>query len=240
MLKVLRAIRMVVKWTLLVAVVLGGIAYVVIQQRLNTEVHRHILAELRATYPHARVELGGVQLLDAKGIVIRNIALYDPAAKSSASRDDVPILAIEEVFLDCPTSLTAMLRRDVTIHRATIRKPRLRISLTADGSVRETPILTGRKSPQKREFAVQILDGTIVYTDDLLGDDRELKLDTINLACQPPGSPIEALADPGVREEPPPLNGVASGAPATASPIRPWTFQGTRCLFPGPSGFWAF
>lgn len=180
--RVVRFIRKAVLWTLFITAVVVAVGMVVLYQRIDTEVERYVQAELKATFPNARVEIAGSRLLMGKGIMVYGFALYDP-------RDDSkPVLSIEEIFIDCPAEITQFLRGDVEIRKISVRRPQLSLTRGTDGSLEELPVLTARQKDPAQRCCVEISEGSLIYVDEQSDRDRELKIDAIAMEIRPANS----------------------------------------------------
>lgn len=178
---IFRNIWFLFKWGLLITAVLGAGLAVLIAQRVDTEVSRYILAELRKKYPELEVEVDSVKLIDSKGITIRGLSLSDPKRPGG-----VPVLQVEEVFVDCPITIQTLLKQKTRVSRVTMRRPKLHLTRNHDGQFRELALLTPSDSSD-RHAVMRIVDGSLRYNDERRGDGRVITIDSIHLDLTPPG-----------------------------------------------------
>jgi hypothetical protein len=94
------------------------------------------------------VSIESARLVEGDGIHLRGVRLRDPrGAGFSSAGEDSELAAIEEVVLECDTSLQRLVQGDVHIRRFVLRQPRLRLQRAASGEWNVEGIVSLARSP---------------------------------------------------------------------------------------------
>jgi hypothetical protein len=148
-----------VRWALPLTVA-GVVAAVAIgSTRIGEEVRRRVEARLREEFPGLAVQVQAAGLVEGQGIVVRGVALADPSLPSRHRQ----ILRIEEVHLDCRTTLAELAGGAPRITAVRLRRPTLHAARTPDGGWSVARLL-GRRAAGGL-VPVSIEDATLVVED---------------------------------------------------------------------------
>lgn len=167
-----------------------AVAAVVVSHHLPTEVERYIRAELDRRFPHLDYEISGTDLVEHRGIIVRELVLYTRATSENPREK---IASIEELVIECPLSLTEFLEfyefsknsfaQCFVPRKITLIKPTIFVSRRTDGSL---PSWEQWKSavPSQGKFPTEIQQAAIVYHDALT--QKTLEIGGINATIAPP------------------------------------------------------
>ena len=171
----------VFKWALLAGVLAVVVAVPYLYRRVDDEIRRHVERKLAAHYQGLDVSVHSAELLEGKGILVRDVSIREPAALGSAAE----LLSVDEMLLCCRGDLEELVTGEPEISRIVIRRPTLRTSRRADGSW-----TAGRLLPLPRfarhppEIAVE--EGTIEVFASTAAPGRPLLLRHVNLTLGRP------------------------------------------------------
>ena len=177
---------------------------------VNTQIRSYVLTELQKRFPELNVSIGPVRLDETKGITISDLAFFVPGEHGSAPRT---LLHVKELFLECPVSIQTLYNKELSIKRAVLRHPIIRLSRVAEGRFPDCCPELRRLIPARdgslRVMPIEIHDGIVLYDDATVPAFRAepLKIAGITMTITPP-HPVENDTDGGL------------AAPA-------WTFSGS-------------
>ncbi|MEN6558152.1 MAG: AsmA-like C-terminal region-containing protein [Thermoguttaceae bacterium] len=177
----------------MLALVVGAASALAIYTRLNDELRCRI-EKLVADHYQAqglKVRLGSAELLDGKGIRLRNLSIVEPGADGPRPE----LFWTEEILLECTTDLKELLQHNPDVRRVTIRRPTLYMTRRPDGHWSATKLLPpphfGDHPPPVtvEGGAIELFDpqkspaGALVLRDvglsltpaDVVGDSRQLQ-----------------------------------------------------------------
>ncbi len=127
------------KWGLIATVLAGLGVWLYIDRHVDDEIRRQAEAWLAARFPQLEVSVDSARLVDGEGITLRGVHLRTRGPEAEASE----LAAIDEVAIDCDTSLQRLMQGDVNIRRMVVRRPRLRLARMGDGSWNISQLLAG-------------------------------------------------------------------------------------------------
>lgn len=107
----------------------GAAIVLFIDRKIEEEVERRVRESFAARYPDLHVSLDSARLIQNEGIEIRGLTLSDPAGQGPAAE----LAFFDEFTLACDTSLQQLAAGPPAFRCYTLRRPRLRISRSADG-----------------------------------------------------------------------------------------------------------
>jgi hypothetical protein len=163
---------------LVVGVAVGGI-YVLYQ--INSQLRSHILDELQLSFPELNIELQKAQLDEQKGIILKKLVCYAPVTNGGQKR---PLIAADEIYLECPVSLKRLYDKKVNINRVIIRNPIIRITRTQNGLLDELKYLAFANTNNKK-IPIEIINGAILYDDNTSPNTQQIKLTDVSLTISP-------------------------------------------------------
>ena len=148
-----------VRWALPLTVA-GVVAAIAIgSTQIGEEVRRRVESRLREEFPGLVVQVQAAGLVEGQGIVVRGVVLADPALPSRHRQ----ILRIEEVQLDCRTTLTELATGAPRITAVRLRRPTVHAARAPDGGW-SVACLLGRR-PGGTLMPVAVEDATLVVED---------------------------------------------------------------------------
>ena len=106
---------------LVVVAAIGGV-YVLFQ--IKSQVRTTVLRELQNRFPGLEIQIGPVQIEDQQGIAIHQLECHLPAQPGRPKR---LLATINEIFLECPVTLKALIQRDIAIEKIILHSPVLRL-----------------------------------------------------------------------------------------------------------------
>ena len=181
---ILRLLGIGLCWGTLLVVVGAAVGSLVLYSRINNEVEKYVLAELKKRHPKLDVQIGSAQIVENKGISIKNIELSVPHLFGKSRK----LLHVKELFVECPVTLPTLYNKNPKISRIVVKEPILRISRSAAGTFPELGLLWEHDT---ESVPVEIENGTVLYDD----------------AKQPPSAPplrltnINVTATPEMHEQ---------------------------------------
>ena len=188
---ILRLIGTILSWGSLLVVAGAAVGAFVVYSRLNSEVEKHVLAELQERYPDLDIHIGSAQIIENRGISVKDIEFSVPPHQSSASRNPSrKLLHIGELFIECPVTLQTLYQKNLRISRVIVRKPILRASLSPEGTFPELQLLAGDGDfslffPEDgKAVLIEVEGGSLLY-DDARQPAPPLHLSNINFTVTP-------------------------------------------------------
>lgn len=161
---------------------LAAVIGVVALYQVNTQIRKHILKELQNRFPEIEIDIGKVHLNEHRGISIRHLECSLPARPGCPKR---ALLAVDEVYLECPVSIQTLYRQKVRIDRIVLRTPIVRLSRNADGRFEEILRLKPNQSSETMA-PVEVYNGIVLYEDLLVSPNEPVKFTGIDLKITPP------------------------------------------------------
>lgn len=182
----------VFKWTVVLAVVAGAVAFPFLYRRVDEEIRRAVETRIAQHYSGLNVSLRSAELVDGTGIRVRDLSIIEPGAEGPRAE----LLHIEEAILECPTEWNelwkALVNGDLGVRRVKVRRPTLRLTHCPDGSWSAGKLLPppqfGDQPPE-----VTVEGGVVEVSDPLKTTASTLALRDVNLAVLP-----EPMTQPGV------------------------------------------
>lgn len=170
----------VFKWTVVLAVVAGAVAFPFLYRRVDEEIRRRVETRIAQHYHGLKVSLRSAELVDGTGIRIRDLSIVEPGAEGPHAE----LLHIEEAILECPTEWKELVKGDPEVRRVKVRRPTLRVTHLRDGGWSTGKLLPppqfGEQPPE-----VSVEGGVIEVLDPLKSPASELTLRDVNLALLP-------------------------------------------------------
>ena len=166
-------------WGTLLIVVGAAVGSLVVYSRINNEVQKYVLAELQKRYPDLHVQVGSAQIVENKGISVKDIAFSVPYLFGQSRK----LLHIEELFIECSVTLPTLYNKNPQISRIVAKKPILRASRSSAGTFPELQLFLASDAPVEL-VPVEIENGTLLY-DDARQPAPPLRLSGVNLAITP-------------------------------------------------------
>ena len=174
-------------WGTLLVIIGAAVGCFIVYSQLDNEVQKHVLEKLKEGYPELDVQVGSAQIVENKGILVRNIEFAVPHSSGNPRK----LLRIDELFVECPVTLHTLYQKDLRISRIVVKEPILRASRAADGTFAELQLLArGDTDPlflfpdEEKPIAVEIQNGILLY-DDARQSTMPLQLSGINIAVTP-------------------------------------------------------
>ncbi|MCL2005813.1 MAG: AsmA-like C-terminal region-containing protein [Planctomycetaceae bacterium] len=183
---ILRLIGIGLCWGTLLAIIGAAVACLAVYSQMNNTVQKYVLAELKERYPNLDVRIGSAQIIENRGISIKNIEFSTPYLLGPPR----PLLRIGEMFIECPVTLQSLYQQNLQISRITIKNPILRATLSQNGTFCELDLLANDDDyaflfPDDADpVLVEIENGTLLY-DDARRPGPPLHFSNINLAVTP-------------------------------------------------------
>ncbi len=168
-----------VRWALPLTVAGVAAAIAIGSTRIGEEVRRRVEARLREEFPRLAVQVQAASLVEGQGIVVRGVTLVDPALPSRHRQ----LVSIEEVHIDCATTLAELATGAPRITGVRLRRPTLRAVRGPDGGW-SVACLLGRRQP-RGAVPVCVEDATLVVEDP--GNRQWLTVRQIGLDVEPRG-----------------------------------------------------
>jgi hypothetical protein len=185
------------KWGLIASLLTGLGVWLYIDRHVDDEIRRQAEAWLAARFPHLAVSVEGARLVDGEGITLRGVRLRDPLHKDGDSSD---LATIDEIALDCDTSLPRLIQGDVDIRHVVLRRPRVCVARTVGGEWNVSQWLAGESSdPGRRPPSAQIEGGTLEFLDATRNPPARWSLREIDLDIGPSAATDQAMTDGGLR-----------------------------------------
>lgn len=183
------------------AVVAGAVAIVCLYRQVDEEIRRQAEQRLAQHYSGLKVTIRSAQLVEGKGIRIRDLSIVEPNAAATG----VELLHVEEAMFECPTDWKNLAQGNIDVHRATLRRPTLRATRQPDGTWSSAKLLPVPSfSAQPPEAVVE--GGVVEIMDPQKKAASPLVIRDVNMTLTP-GTAEELAATPGFRR----LSGELSG-----------------------------
>jgi hypothetical protein len=186
-----RAVRRLA-WIALLLLVAGVAALRLGQEYVDQQIHDHLQGLLARHYSGLSIRIDSVRRLDGVGIQVRGLKILDPRG----SEPSVPLLQIDEVLLQGDVSLERLWNRQLVVQHVSIRRPRIRAELRADGTCnlhRLWPLPEFPKTLYPPEMTVE--DGVMVIRCASGSSDKSLALHELQLTARPRASQPQHPAD---------------------------------------------
>jgi hypothetical protein len=181
-------LRRTIQWVVVPVVVVGLIAALYFQGRIDEEVRLKIERRFAEHYKDLQVRVHDARLMPGEGIEIRGLSISLPGAKDEQGE----LLYIDEMVIGCNTELDQLIRYEPRITRITIRRPIIRAQPDAQGKwnvAKLLPFPSFGGPPPRGEFE----HATIEFSDPLHGIGRTFVVRDLNLKFEPKPS----VANPG-------------------------------------------
>jgi hypothetical protein len=186
----------VFKWGLLAALLAAVSLALYFYSRVNDEIRQRVQAKWQAHYPNLVVTVRSAQL-GPDGIEIRGLTLLDP----HASGPQAELANIDEIMLECQTSLPELMQGEPKFSRAVVHRPIIHATRRPEGGWSAAQLFPLPKF-SKRPIPITVEDGTLEFFDPLKNPTSTFTLRNINLATkllassEPAGEPnIEVRGD---------------------------------------------
>ena len=170
----------------MLTVVVGAAAALALYPRINDEICRHVEAKIAEHYPGLDVSLRWAELVEGKGIRVRDLLIAEPGAEGPHAE----LLYVEEILFECSTDWKELLQGDPTVRRVWVRRPKLCVTRQPDATWSAAKLLPppqfGDHPPE-----VTIESGVIEIFDPLKTPASTLTLHDVNLSLTPAtGTPV--------------------------------------------------
>ena len=183
---ILRLIGIGLCWGTLLTIIGAAAAGFYVYSRLNNEVQKYVLAELKERYPELDIRIASAQIIENRGISIKDVEFSVPHLAGQSRK----LLHIGELFIECPVTLPTLYQKNLRISRVIVKFPILRASLSPEGTFPELQLLTGDGDyslffPEGgKPVLVEVENGTLLY-DDVRQPAPPLHLSNINFSIVP-------------------------------------------------------
>jgi len=183
---ILRLIGTILSWGTLLIVIGTAVGAFVVYSRLNNEVQKYVLAELQERYPHLDIRVGSAQIVENRGISVKDIEFSIPHSHTPSRK----LLHVGELFIECSITLQTLYQKNLRISRILVKNPILRASLSPEGTLSELQLLAGDGNfslffPEDgKPVPVEIEQGALLY-DDTRQPAPPLHLSNINFTITP-------------------------------------------------------
>lgn len=150
----------VVRWALPLTVA-GVIAAVAIgSTRVGEEIRRRVEARLREEFPGLAVQVQGAGLVEGEGIVVRGVTIVDPSLPTRQRQ----LVRVEEVHLECRTTLAELATGEPRITAIRLRRPAVHaVRAPGNGPWSAARLFTRR--PGRTSLPVTVEDATLAVED---------------------------------------------------------------------------
>ena len=176
-----------VRWMLPLSVAAVIVAAALGSHRIGEEVRRRVETQLRERFPELVVTVRAASLVEGEGIIIRGVSLS--AASSQAGSPDSPtaglMLAIDEIDIECGTTLAELATGTPRITAIRLRRPLVQASRDATGRWNVAELLAARGA--SLDIPVDVEDATLVVEDAAAG--RRFQLRNVSLELRPETGP---------------------------------------------------
>ena len=176
---ILRLIGTGLCWGTLLIIIGAAVGGLIVYSRLNNEVQKYVAAELKKQYPHLDVRVGSAQIVENKGLVVKNIEFSVPKLFGHPRT----LLHIDELFIECSITLQSLYQKNPRISRIAVKKPILRVSRFPDGTFPELQFLVGKDDYAR--VPIEVESGILLYDDARQPAAPPLRLSDINLTAVP-------------------------------------------------------
>ncbi len=185
----------------MLAVVAGAVAFPRLYRRVDEELRRQFEARIARHYHALKVSLRSAELVQGKGILIRDLTIVEPGAEGPHAE----LLNIEEALVECPTEWKNLIHADLPVRRVTIRRATLRNTHRPGGGWSAAKLLPpphfGDRPPE-----VVVENGVIEIFDPLKAPASTLALRDVNLTLTP-----VPMTEPGAKADTRRLQGMLTG-----------------------------
>ncbi|MBN2475715.1 MAG: AsmA-like C-terminal domain-containing protein [Pirellulales bacterium] len=147
--------------------------------RVDEEIRREVLRRVGQHYSGLKVTVRSAGLV-GEGIEIRGLAVADPAVDKPRGE----LVYLDRVVLHCAADVQRLIRGDVQVARITIRRPTLRVTRLADGTIDAARLLPPPRFCE-RPAPLTIEDGTVEILDASGDSPRKIAL-TVDLTLDAP------------------------------------------------------
>jgi hypothetical protein len=150
------------KWGAVPGAIITAIALPYVYQRVDEGIRCHVERLFAEHYGGLKVTIRSAVRVEGEGIEIRGLSVLEPGAEGPRAA----MIALEEVFLRCPTELAEWATSEPQVTEVVVRRPTLRIVRLADGSwnvSRLFPLPTPKGDPPNvtiENGTIEIIDGT--------------------------------------------------------------------------------
>lgn len=182
---------------LVVAAAVGGVAAL---YRINGQIRQYVLLELEKLYPDLEIHIGKVSLNEHRGISIRHLECFIPAEPGRPKR---ALLAIDELYLECPISLQSLYRKEIEIEKVTLKSPIVRLTRSANGRFEEIERLRTQGSTF-RPIPMEVQNGILLFEDILVHPKEPIKFSGIALSIIPPQKQAKPVLITDLEKKQPP------------------------------------
>jgi hypothetical protein len=206
--------RLAVLAALAAAVFVAGKYYLV--DRLNEEIRSRALLHLAEHYRGLGVSIDSARRIAGEGIELRGVEIRDGQAA------DAPLLVhIDEVFIECDTSLPEFVTQTPQIVQLQFRRLKLRAQRQPDGywNLSKLLPLPGASDGGGPAPSATIRDGSLEIVDPTVEEATPLALRNIELVVKPVASGHTLAAHGSARASP------SQASPSQASPFQASPFQ---------------
>ncbi|MFM9058425.1 MAG: AsmA-like C-terminal region-containing protein [Planctomycetaceae bacterium] len=148
-----------VRWALPLTVAGVAAAIAIGSTRVGEEVRRRVEARLREEFPGLVVQVEGAGLVEGQGIMVRGVTLADPALPTRHRQ----VVRIDEILLDCRTTLAELAAGAPRITAVRLRRPTVHAVRAPDGGWSVARLLVRR--PVREAVPVSVDDATLVVED---------------------------------------------------------------------------
>ena len=201
---------------------LSGLAAIALlwyfQDTLNDKIHSHVEQVIATAYPHLDVQVGTVQRVEGKGILIRDLTLIE----RDASGPQAELAHFEEILLGCRAQIQDLVRGKPNITHVILRHPTFRATRRADGtwSIERLLPLPNFGGTAR---ALKVEQGSLVLFDPLKNPSGMLSFRDINLVFQLSQSADNQTADRPLTE----VKGSLTGEHLGRAEIEGWINNST-------------
>ncbi len=173
-------LRRIIQWVVVPVVVVGLIAALYFQGRIDEEIRLKIERRFAEHYRDLDVRVHAARLTPGEGIEVRGLSISLPGATDEQGE----LLYIDEMFVACNTELDQLIRYEPRITRLVIRRPVIRAQPDAQGKwnvARLLPLPSFGGSPPQGELE----HATVEFSDPSHGLGRTFVIRDLNLTFEP-------------------------------------------------------
>ncbi len=186
----------------MLAVIASAAAGVCVYRRFGEELRLRVEAPIAQHYPGLKCSLGSAELVQGKGILLRDLSIVEPGAEGPHAE----LINIEEALLECPTEeWKNLIKGKPDIRRVRIHRAKLRITHRPDGTWSAGKLLP---PPQFGDRPPEVIVESLVIEifDPLKVPASTLTLRDVNLSLIP-----VPMTQPGVKAGTRRLQGMLAG-----------------------------
>ena len=175
-----------VRWTLPLSVAAVVVAAALGSQRIGEEVRRRVESRLRQTFPELEVTVRSASLVEGEGITIRGVSLAPGRGDgASAAPAGGPMLTIDEIDVECGTTLAELATGAPRITAVRLRRPVVHASRDGTGRWNVAELLAARGAGPG--IPVDVEDATLAVADAVEG--WRFLLRNVSLELRPESGP---------------------------------------------------